>query len=108
MSCLTEAMGLSLPGCASTSLFSGKRMRIVREKDRKIVELANRDVKPRNMPRACNYGDRRLYQWILHLTVIVNEFSIDLPVSLFNDISSSQDNRLCPNFAEKYMYSMFP
>ncbi len=46
MSCLTEALGLSLPGCASASPLSEERMGIARETGRKIVELAERDVKP--------------------------------------------------------------
>jgi dihydroxy-acid dehydratase len=46
MACLTEAMGMSLPGCATAHAVSGKKMQIARESGRKIVELLNENIKP--------------------------------------------------------------
>jgi dihydroxy-acid dehydratase len=46
MACLTEAMGMSLPGCATAHAVSSKKIQIAHESGRKIVELLNENIIP--------------------------------------------------------------
>lgn len=94
MSCLTEALGLSLPGCATAPPLSDERRRIARETGRRMVELAKRDMKPRDIVTRESFENAiRVLMAIggstnavLHLTAIANEFDIDLPLRVFNEI----------------------
>lgn len=49
MACLTEAMGMSLPGCATALAVSAKKKRIARESGRRIVGLVRGQVRPRRV-----------------------------------------------------------
>lgn len=46
MACLTEAMGMSLPGCATTHAVSGKKIQIARSTGRQIIELLQKNITP--------------------------------------------------------------
>ncbi len=49
MNCLVEAMGLSLPGCGTAPAVYADRERIATETGRKIIELFEKDLKPRDI-----------------------------------------------------------
>ncbi len=46
MACLTEAMGMSLPGCATSHAVSGKKIQISRSSGRQIIELLKKNLTP--------------------------------------------------------------
>ena len=46
MACLTEALGMSLTGCATAHAVSSKKMRIAKASGRKIVELVEKNITP--------------------------------------------------------------
>lgn len=46
MACLTEAMGMSLPGCASSHAVSGKKIQIARSSGRQILQLLEKNLTP--------------------------------------------------------------
>lgn len=46
MACLTEAIGMSLPGCATSHAVSGKKIQIARSSGRQIIELLNKVITP--------------------------------------------------------------
>jgi len=46
MACMTEAMGLSLTGCATAHATSAAKSRIALESGRRVVELVNKGIKP--------------------------------------------------------------
>ncbi len=46
MACLTEAMGMSLPGCATSHAVSGKKIQISRSSGRQIIELLEKNITP--------------------------------------------------------------
>ncbi|MBP2046004.1 dihydroxy-acid dehydratase [Methanobacterium aggregans] len=46
MACVTEALGMSLTGCATAHAVSEKKMRIAEASGRKIVELLDKNVTP--------------------------------------------------------------
>jgi len=46
MACLTEAMGMSLPYCATTHAVSAKKIQIARESGKQIMGLLNENITP--------------------------------------------------------------
>ena len=46
MACVTEAMGMSLPYCATAHAVAAKKMRLARESGSKIIELLNENITP--------------------------------------------------------------
>ena len=46
MACLTEALGMSLPYCATALANGALKERIAKETGTKIVELVKKDIKP--------------------------------------------------------------
>ena len=46
MACVTEAMGMSLPYCATAHAVAAKKMRLARESGSKIIELLNEKITP--------------------------------------------------------------
>jgi len=49
MACIVEAMGLSLPGCATLSAISKEREDLCRETGKSIMDLVNKDIKALNI-----------------------------------------------------------
>ena len=100
MSCLTETMGMSLTGCATSMVVLAKKERIAFESGKKIVYLVQKDIPPRLiMNKNAFYNavtvDMALggsSNTVLHLLAIAREAGIDLPLSLFDEIS-----RITPN-----------
>lgn len=46
MACITEALGMSLPYCATAHAVDAKKMRIARESGSQIIDLINKNLKP--------------------------------------------------------------
>ncbi|HEY0196806.1 MAG TPA: dihydroxy-acid dehydratase [Methanobacterium sp.] len=46
MACLTEAMGMSLPGCATSHAVSGKKIQIARSSGGQIIDLLEKSITP--------------------------------------------------------------
>jgi dihydroxy-acid dehydratase len=46
MACLTEAMGMSLPNCATTHAVDSKKIQLARESGEKIIELVEKNITP--------------------------------------------------------------
>jgi dihydroxy-acid dehydratase len=95
MACMTEAMGLSLTGCATAHATSAAKSRIALESGRRVVELVNKDVKPLDIVSRDSFVNAiRVDQAIggstntvLHLMAIAIEGGIDLKLDDFDRIS---------------------
>ncbi|MFH1406625.1 MAG: dihydroxy-acid dehydratase [Candidatus Omnitrophota bacterium] len=95
MSCLSEAIGLSLPGCGSALAVSAKKERIAYESGIRAVELVNKNVLPRSIVKKQAFQNAITVDMalggstnsVLHLTAIANEAGISLPLKLFDEIS---------------------
>jgi len=100
MACLTEALGMSLVGCATAPAVSSKKRRIAYESGQRIVELVNKQILPRRI-----LSDDAFYNAIvvdmalggstntvLHLPAIANECGKKLPLKLFDEISQKTPN----------------
>jgi dihydroxy-acid dehydratase len=95
MACITEALGMSLPYCATSLSSTALKVRIAKETGRRIVGLVREDVKPSRIltPKAFENAiavDMALggsTNTVLHLSAIAKEAGLSLPLRLFDDVS---------------------
>jgi dihydroxy-acid dehydratase len=94
MACMTEALGMSLPYCATALATSALKMRIAKESGERIVKLVCNDVFPsailtREAFENAIAVDMALggsTNTVLHLTAIAREAGFTLPMTTFDDI----------------------
>jgi dihydroxy-acid dehydratase len=97
MNCLTEAMGFSLPFCASVPAVLNKKKRIAYESGQRIVALSKRNITPRSIinKKALENAicvDMALggsTNTVLHLMAIAAEARVELNLSDFERISKN-------------------
>ena len=102
MNCLTEAIGMGLPGNGTIPAVYSERIRLAKHAGMKIMELIEKDIKPRDiMTKDAFYNalavDMALgcsTNSMLHLPAIAHECGIDLDLSIANEISAKTPN-LC-------------
>lgn len=95
MSCLAEALGMSLPGCGLAHAVSAKKRRIAKQSGRRIVEMVKEDLTPRKiMTRDCILNAIRVSMAMgastnstLHLPAIAHEAGISITLADFDEIS---------------------
>ena len=95
MACLTEVMGMSLPGCATASAVSANKRRIAFDSGVKIIELVRNGVSPdsiitRESLRNAIIVDLALggsTNSVLHLLAIANEAGINITLKDFEELS---------------------
>lgn len=97
MNCLTEALGMGLPGNGTIpAAHTGARKALAKKAGETILELVKKDIKPRDIMTknafenaiAVDMGIGGSSNTVLHLTAIAHEAGIDLPLSLFDEISA--------------------
>jgi len=102
MNCLSEALGLSLPGNGTIPAVMAKRLRLSKIAGMKIMELVAKDIKPRDIATQKAFENAITVEMalgsstntVLHLPAIANEAGIKLDLKLFNEISARTPN-LC-------------
>ncbi|MBU0899284.1 dihydroxy-acid dehydratase [bacterium] len=102
MNCLSEALGLSLPGTGTIPAVMAKRKRLSKEAGMKIMELVEEQLLPRHIATEAAFKNAIAVEMalgsstntVLHLPAIANEAKIKLDLNLFNQISASTPN-LC-------------
>ncbi|MCW4009902.1 MAG: dihydroxy-acid dehydratase [Candidatus Bathyarchaeota archaeon] len=95
MACMTEALGMSLPYCATSLATSAQKMHIAKESGEKIVELINKDIKPSSIMTKEAFENAVVVDTalggstntVLHLSAIAKEAGVSLPIMTFDDIS---------------------
>lgn len=95
MACAVESMGMSIPGCATALAISSAKLRIAKESGEKIVDLVKRNIKPRDIMIFKAFKNAIIVDItlggstnaVLHLIAIANEAGVDLPLSIFDEIS---------------------
>jgi len=102
MNCLSEAIGIALPGNGTIPAVYSKRLRLAKISGMKIMELVSRNIKPRDivnfdavknaltvdMAVGCSTNT------ILHLAAIAHEAKVNFSLELVNEISMATPN-LC-------------
>ena len=97
MACLTETMGMSIPGCGTALAISAKKRRIAQATGERIVELVRKDIKPRDIITRESLENAIVVDMalggssntVLHLMAIAHEAGIDLDLKTFDKISKS-------------------
>ncbi len=96
MNCLLEAAGLALPGNGSILAVDEKRIDLVKSAARRIVDLIEKDVKPRDIVNKATIDNAFMLDvamggstnTILHTLAIAREAGIDYPLSRLNEIAA--------------------
>jgi dihydroxy-acid dehydratase len=97
MACVTEALGLTLPGGAAIPAVDSRRAHLAETAGRQIVELVERDLRPSDIltREALENAIRALHaisgstNAIIHLIAYAGRLGIDLPLSLFDELCAS-------------------
>ncbi|WP_353686947.1 dihydroxy-acid dehydratase [Thermodesulfovibrio sp. 3462-1] len=95
MACVTEAMGMSLPGVAATPAVMSEKRRLAFETGVKIVELVKKKLTARKiLTKEAFYNaiiiDMALggsTNTVLHIKAVAHEAGIELPLEIFDEIS---------------------
>ncbi|MGD9162987.1 MAG: dihydroxy-acid dehydratase, partial [Desulfobacteraceae bacterium] len=102
MNCLSEAIGLALPGNGTIPAVMAERQRLAKEAGKKIMTLVEKDIKPRDIATMKAFENALHVEMalgsstntVLHLPAIAHEAGIKLDLDLFNKISAHTPN-LC-------------
>lgn len=97
MACVTEALGMSVPGCATALAVTAKKDRIAQESGERIVNLVRRNILPRTICRKEAFENAIKVDMalggstntVLHVIAIAKEFGIDITADTFDTISKS-------------------
>ncbi|MGH2775296.1 MAG: IlvD/Edd family dehydratase [Actinomycetota bacterium] len=97
MACVTEGLGMTLPGAAAIPAADSRRKAVSEMAGRKIVELVNKDIRPADIitREALENAIRVLHaisgstNGILHLLAIAGRVGVELPMTLFDELSET-------------------
>jgi len=95
MGCITEALGMSLPGCGTSMAIDSKKFKIAKKSGMQIMRLLKENIKPRDIMTEKAFENAiRVDMAIggstntaLHLPAIANECRIKLSLDLFDKLS---------------------
>ena len=97
MACLTEGLGMTLPGAAAIPAVDSRRKSAAEAAGRKIVELVHKDIRPADILTrgAFENAIRVLHaisgstNGVLHLLAIAGRVGVELPMELFDELSET-------------------
>ena len=95
MACITETLGMSLPGCATSLAVSAKKRRIAKDSGERIVELAKKNITPLDIINKKSLENAIVVDMalggssntVLHLMAVAAEAGIKLDLKTFDKIS---------------------
>jgi dihydroxy-acid dehydratase len=113
MNCLTEALGLGLPGNGTIPAPFSERIRLAKQAGMKIMELVEKDIRPRDIATKAAFTNAIAVDMalgcstntVLHVPAVAHEAGIDLDLDDF-DLMSTKVPHLCslspagPHFLE--------
>ncbi len=102
MNCLTEAIGMGLKGNGTVPAVYSERIRLAKHAGMKIMELIEKDIKPRDIMTEKAFMNALVVDMalgcstnsMLHLPAIAKEAGVDLNLDIANDLSAKTPN-LC-------------
>ncbi len=94
MACLTEVLGMSLPGTGTALAISSKKRRLAYEAGIRSVQLVRENILPRDIMRRKSFENAIRMDMalggstntVLHLSAIAKEAKVELPLNLFERI----------------------
>ncbi len=95
MNCVTEAMGMGLPGNGTIPAVDSRRMQLAREAGRQVMKLLANDIRPRDIINRESMHNAFSVDMalggstnsVLHLMAVAHETGVDFPLSMINQIS---------------------
>ena len=102
MNCLTEAIGMALPGNGTVPAVYSARIRLAKHAGMKIMELIEKNIRPRDIMTAAALHNAETVDMalgcstntMLHLPAIAHEAGVDISLDESNNISRKTPN-LC-------------
>jgi len=102
MNCLSETIGLALPGNGTTPATTAARIRLAKKAGMKFMELLERDIKPRDIVTEKAVANAMAVDMalgcstntVLHLPAVFREAGLDIDLDMFNEVSRRTPN-LC-------------
>ncbi|MDR1160529.1 MAG: dihydroxy-acid dehydratase [Syntrophomonadaceae bacterium] len=97
MNCLTEALGMGLPGNGTIPAVYSERIRLAKQAGMKIVDLIKQDIRPSDIITAAAFHNVICVDMaigcstnsVLHLLAIAYEAGINIDLNSFNKLSSA-------------------
>ncbi len=95
MNCLTEALGLGLPGNGTIPAVTAGRVRLAKEAGKRVMELVQNDIRPRDIATPAAFRNAVAVDMALgcstnttlHVPAIAYEAGIKVNLELFDEIS---------------------
>jgi dihydroxy-acid dehydratase len=102
MSCLTEAIGMALPGTGTIPAPLSARIRLAKKTGMQVMELVKRNLRPRDIMTAAAFHNAETVDMalgcstntMLHLPAIAHEAGVAIDLDAANEISAHTPN-LC-------------
>lgn len=110
MNCMTEILGMGLPGNGTIPAVYAERIRLAKFAGMKIMELIDKDIKPKDIVTADSFENAIVADMalgcstntILHLPAIAHEAGIKIPLEKINKISDQTPHLVKLNPAGKH------
>jgi dihydroxy-acid dehydratase len=102
MNCLTEAIGLGLPGNGTIPAVAAARIRLAKQAGMAVLNLLDKNILPRDIATAEAFENAMAVDMalgcstntVLHVPAIAHEAGLDLALELFNGVSEKSPH-LC-------------
>ena len=102
MNCLSEAIGIALPGNGTIPAVQGRRIMLAKHAGMAVMEMVEKDIKPRDIINektvrnalTCDMALGCSTNTVLHLLAIAHEAKVDVDLKMFNEVSAKTPN-LC-------------
>ncbi len=95
MNCLSEALGLALPGNGTIPAVSAARLRLAKLAGIRVVEMVKEGLRPRDIATESAFRNALAVDMALgcstntalHVPAIAHEAGVELPLKVFNEVS---------------------
>ena len=102
MNCLTEVLGMGLPGNGTVPAVYAERIRLAKKAGMKVMELVEKDIRPSDVLTEQAFANALTVDMalgcstnsVLHLPAIANEAGVEINLDIINEISGKTPN-LC-------------
>lgn len=102
MNCLSEAIGIALPGNGTIPAVQGRRIMLAKHAGMAVMDLVEKNIKPRDIINektvrnalTCDMALGCSTNTVLHLLAIAHEAKVPVDLKMFNEVSAVTPN-LC-------------
>jgi len=96
MNCLTEALGMGLPGNGTVPAVTGARLRLAKRAGMQVMALLDAEIRPHDIMTAAAFENAIAVDMaiggstntVLHLPAVADAAGISLPLNTFDDVSA--------------------